>query len=69
LLIFALTQPDFSLSDFLKLDLTASKLMASLAIARSNYRSKHKTLLERLFDSLGKIRIKPSLINTGKEKE
>jgi hypothetical protein len=43
----------FSLSDSRKLKLTESKLHNSLAIARSNFRSKHKTILERFVDSIG----------------
>lgn len=38
-----------------RLDFTGEKLSASLAIARSNYRSKHKTLTERLIDNIGGI--------------
>ena len=42
-----------SLSDYRKLNLLESKLHNSLAIARSNFRSKHKTIWERLVDSIG----------------
>ncbi len=44
---------EFDLNDNGKLKLTESKLHTSLAIARSNYRSKHKTILERLIDNMG----------------
>lgn len=44
---------EFDLNDNSKLKLTESKLHTSLAIARSNYRSKHKTILERLIDNIG----------------
>jgi hypothetical protein len=43
----------FTLSDSRKLNLTRSKLWNSLAIARSNYRSKHRTIWERLADNFG----------------
>ena len=42
-----------SLSDYRKLGLLESRLHNSLAIARSNFRSKHKTIWERLVDSIG----------------
>lgn len=42
-----------SLSDCRKLNLLESKLHNSLAIARSNFCSKHKTIWERLVDSIG----------------
>lgn len=45
----------FELSDYRKLELTESKLYNSLAIARSNYRSKHRNILERLVDNIGGI--------------
>lgn len=45
----------FELRDDRKLSLIESKLMTSLAIARSNYRSKHKNIWERLVDSIGGI--------------
>ncbi len=43
----------FKLSDYNKLHLIESKLMTSLAIAKSNYRSKHRTIWERLADNFG----------------
>jgi len=42
-----------SSSDYGKLRLTESKLHNSLAIARSNFHSKHKTISERFVDSIG----------------
>lgn len=42
-----------SLSDYRKLALIENKLWTSLAIARSNYRSKHRTMGERIVDSIG----------------
>ena len=50
--------PDiFTWSDARKLLLLESKLVNSLAKALSNYRIRHKTLLERFIDSIGKIRL------------
>ena len=42
-----------NLHDHRKLNLLESKIDNSLAIARSNYRSGHKTIWERLIDSIG----------------
>ena len=42
-----------NLQDHRKLDLLESKIDNSLAIARSNYRRRHKTIWERLIDSIG----------------
>jgi hypothetical protein len=41
--------------DFFKLESVKSELITSLKIATSNYRSTHKTLLERLIDNVGEI--------------
>lgn len=48
--------PDLvSTNDYMRLDLIEVKLNNSLAIARSNFRSKHKTIWERLIDNIGGI--------------
>lgn len=44
---------DISISDYRKIDLLFNKLQNSLAIARSNFRSKHRTYGERIIDSVG----------------
>lgn len=42
-----------SQSDYRKIDLIESKINNSLAIARSNYHRKHRTVWERLADNFG----------------
>ncbi len=39
--------------DIRKLNLLGSKIDHSLAIAKSNYRREHKTIIERLIDNIG----------------
>jgi hypothetical protein len=46
---------ELSLSDQNKLNFTEMKLFTSLTIAGSNYRSKHKTIWERLIDNISGI--------------
>jgi hypothetical protein len=43
----------FSSSDYRKIDLIDNKLKTSIAIAKSNFRSKHITWWERLIDNIG----------------
>ena len=45
----------FNFSDRRKLNLIQTKLKNSLAIARSNFRSNHRTKWERLIDSIGGV--------------
>lgn len=44
---------ELNISDYRKIDLIENKLLNSLAIAKSNFRSKHITWVERLIENIG----------------